>query len=78
MFVIILTIIVFFEMSCLSRRSKKIYDEFIICQDKVVDAIVNWLKDALNKGIVNFKQGNSRIYCKYLIIYNKWSCFSYD
>src|SRR3954451_10513370 len=37
-----------FEMSCLSNHSKKMYDEFIICQDKVIDSIVNWLEDALD------------------------------
>jgi len=33
-----------------------VYDEFIICQDKVIDAIVNWLEDVLYKGIVHFKR----------------------
>jgi hypothetical protein len=41
-----------FEISCLSRRSKKVYDEFIICQDKVIDAIKDWLKNACNKNII--------------------------
>lgn len=44
-----------FEMSCLSRRSKKVYDEFIICQDKVINAIKNWLENAYSQGIINIK-----------------------
>ena len=32
-----------FEISCFSSHSKKAYNEFIICQDKVIDAIkVGW------------------------------------
>ena len=56
-----------FEISCLSRRSKKVYDEFIICQDKVIDAIINWLKDASDKGIINFKQGKAEHIAKILL-----------
>jgi AcrR family transcriptional regulator len=44
-----------FEMSCHSRRSKKVYDEFVICQDKVINAIKNWLEDAYSQGIINIK-----------------------
>jgi AcrR family transcriptional regulator len=44
-----------FEMSCHSRRSKKVYDEFITCQDKVINAIKNWLENAYSQGIINIK-----------------------
>src|SRR4051794_34719688 len=56
-----------FEMSCLSNHSKKMYDEFIICQDKVIDAIVNWLEDALDKWIVYFKLGKAKYTAKILL-----------
>jgi hypothetical protein len=56
-----------FEMSCLSRHSKKAYDEFIICQDKVIDAIVNWLEDALYKGMIHFKPGKAKYIAKILL-----------
>ncbi len=44
-----------FEISCLSRRSKKVYDEFIICQDKVIHAIKDWLENACNKNIIRIQ-----------------------
>lgn len=44
-----------FEISCLSRRSKKVYDEFIICQDKVIQAIKDWLENACNKNIIRIR-----------------------
>jgi hypothetical protein len=56
-----------FEMSCLSSHSKKVYNEFIICQDKVIDAIVNWLEDALDKGIVHFKPGKAKYIAKIML-----------
>ena len=43
------------------------YDEFIICQDKVIDAIINWLEDALDKGIVRFKPGKAKYIAKILL-----------
>jgi hypothetical protein len=45
-----------FEMSCLSRRSKKVNDEFIICQDKVIDAIKGWLKNACKENIIRIQE----------------------
>ena len=56
-----------FEMSCLSRRSTKINDEFIICQDKVIDAIINWLKDASEKGIIHIKTERAKYIAKILL-----------
>ena len=50
-----------FEMSYLSSHNKKVYDEFIICQDKVIDAIVNWLEDALDKGLYISNQEKQNI-----------------
>ena len=44
-----------FEISCLSRRSKKVYDEFIICQDKVIHAIKDWLENACNENIIKIR-----------------------
>ncbi len=44
-----------FEISCLSRRSKKVYDEFIICQDKVIHAIKDWLQNACNENIIKIR-----------------------
>ncbi|MGN6348088.1 MAG: TetR/AcrR family transcriptional regulator [Candidatus Nitrosocosmicus sp.] len=44
-----------FEISCLSRRSKKVYDEFIICQDKVIHAIKEWLQNAHNNEIIKIQ-----------------------
>ncbi len=54
-------------MSCLSSHSKKVYDEFIICQDKVIDAIKDWLVDALDKWIVHFKLGKAKHIAKILL-----------
>jgi AcrR family transcriptional regulator len=45
-----------FEISCLSRRSKKVYNEFINCQDKVIDAIKDWLKNACNENILRIHE----------------------
>jgi AcrR family transcriptional regulator len=45
-----------FEISCLSRRSKKVYDEFIICQDKVIHAIKDWLQNACNENIIRIQK----------------------
>jgi AcrR family transcriptional regulator len=59
-----------FDISCLSRRSKKVYHEFIICQDKVIDAIVYWLEDALDNGFVNFKLGKAE-YIANILLYIK-------
>jgi TetR/AcrR family transcriptional regulator, fatty acid metabolism regulator protein len=47
-----------FEISCLSRRSKKVYDEFIICQDKVIHAIKDWLQNACNENIIKIRAEN--------------------
>jgi len=44
-----------------------VYDEFIICQDKVIDAIANWLEDVLYKGIVHFKPGEAKYIAKILL-----------
>jgi AcrR family transcriptional regulator len=44
-----------FEISCLSRRSKKVNDEFIICQDKVIHAIKDWLENACNENIIQIR-----------------------
>src|SRR3954468_15606118 len=56
-----------FEISCLSSHSKKAYNEFIICQDKVIDAIKDWLVDALDKWIVHFKLGKAKHIAKILL-----------
>ncbi len=56
-----------FEMSCLSRRSKKVYDEFIICQDKVINAIKDWLENASLQGIVNIKSGKTESIAEVLL-----------
>jgi hypothetical protein len=44
-----------------------VYDEFIICQDKVIDTIKDWLVDALDKWIVHFKLGNAKHIAKILL-----------
>ena len=44
-----------FEISCLSRRSKKVNEEFIICQDKVIHAIKDWLENACNENIIQIR-----------------------
>ena len=54
------------------------YDEFIICQDKVIDAIINWWEDALDKGIVRFKLGKAKYIAKILLYVTDEVCFSYD
>ena len=44
-----------FEISCLSRRSKKVYDEFNVCQDKVIHAIKEWLENACKENIIRIR-----------------------
>ncbi len=54
------------------------YNEFIICQDKVIDAIINWWEDALDKGIIRFKPGKAKYIAKILLYVTDGVCFSYD
>ena len=65
--IILIFIVFYLKCHVLSSHSKKVYNEFIICQDKVIDAIKNWLVDALDKWIVHFKLGKAKHIAKILL-----------
>jgi AcrR family transcriptional regulator len=48
-----------FEMWCASRRSRKIKKEFVACEDKVVNAIKEWLETASKEGIIKVNLNDS-------------------
>jgi hypothetical protein len=56
-----------YEMWCVSRRSKKIKKEFMICQDKVITAIKQWLENASRQGIIKTNLNDLEVLARLLL-----------
>ena len=65
-----------FEMWCASRRSRKIKKEFVVCEDKVVNAIKEWLETASKQGIIKVNLNDSENLVIFLLRHNEWFGFS--